>query len=511
MVLVSARTYERRGELALRRSLGAPAARVVRQLVSEGALLGTLAGILAVALGAFLCRTLAHFLPLGPGFEQLPRLEGSVAIAAVAVSAVLGALAATLPAAVIWRGASGFAGAIREAATDGRVHRLQSALVVAQVAAALTLVSGATLMTRSVAKLLNVELGLRSEDVWVANVSLATRTQAERRASYADISERIERLPGVERVGLISHLPLRDLGWAGPVRAADQPEVRDTDARLAYFRVVSPGALEALGIPVLSGRDFTAQDGESSEPVVLVNRAFADALWPGQDPIGRRIASIGFEGELWATVVGVVGEVRFDGPARDVGSVFYRPLAQVGAPTEVALVVWGSAASDALGVRLRSEIGAADPAAAVHSISTMEGVLRASIGSALRLRFFMSLLSGLALAVGSAGVFGMVSYAVSRRTREYGIRMVLGADGAQLVRSEVRRAAFTVALGGAIGVAASLPSARALDAFLFGVGPADPASFAGALALLLLVGLGAAVVPAARAGRVDPLSSLKAD
>jgi putative ABC transport system permease protein len=160
---------------------------------------------------------------------------------------------------------------------------------------------------------------------------------------------------------------------------------------------------------------------------------------------------------------------------------------------------------------LRTEVAAVDPLAAVHRVATMDDVLRDAIGQPLRLRVFLTLLAGLALAVGSVGVFGMVSYSVGRRTREYGIRMVLGADGRSLVRDEVRRAALTVMLGGALGVVVSLAATRALRSFLFGVGPADPGSIAAAFALLLVVGVGAAVVPAVRAGRADPLRSLTAE
>jgi hypothetical protein len=276
--------------------------------------------------------------------------------------------------------------------------------------------------------------------------------------------------------------------------------------------VVTPGALDALGIALVKGRALSDADGASAEPVVLINRSFADTLWGGADPIGRRVSSPGFEGDLWATVVGVVEDVRVDGPAWGAGSMFYRPLAQTAPPPELTLVLRTDPGSGPAAVApLRAEVAAVDPLAAVHRISTMDEVLRESIGQPLRLRFFLTLLGGLALAVGSAGVFGMVSYAVGRRTREYGIRMVLGADGRTLVRAEVRRAALTVLLGGALGVAASLVAARALGSFLFGVGPTDPWSLAAALALLLCAGVGAAIVPAARAGRVDPLRSLRAE
>jgi putative ABC transport system permease protein len=412
---------------------------------------------------------------------------------------------------VLWRGAGDLASSLRARTVDARVHRVQAVLVVAQVAAALTLVSGATLMARSVAGLLDVELGLDRSNVVVASVSLAPRPSAERRTSYLDLAERVGSLPGVARAGLISHLPMRDLGWSGPVLVEDRPELRDASAPFAHFRVTSPGALEAMGIELLRGRGFTTSDDASAEPVVLINRSFAETVWPGQDPLGRRIASIGFEGDLWAKVVGVVEDVRIDGPTWDAGAVFYRPLAQASAPAELVLVARVSGDSQPVAAALRHEAAAVDPLAAVHRVSTMDEVLRQAIRQPLQLRFFLTLLGSLALAVGSAGVFGMVSYAVGRKTREYGIRMALGADGRRLVRAELRRAAATVVLGGAIGAVASWLGARALASFLFGVGPGDPLSLSAAMVLLLGAGVGAALIPAARAGRVDPLRSLRAE
>jgi hypothetical protein len=355
-------------------------------------------------------------------------------------------------------------------------------------------------------------LGLRRADVLVASVSLAPRSPAERGASYQDLIDRLGRVPGVARAGLISRLPLRDLGWAGPVLVEGRAQASESDAPLAYFRQVTPDALDALGISLVRGRGFSDADDASAEPVVLINRSFADTLWRGEDPLGRRVASVGFEGELWATVVGVLEDVRVDGPAAAAGSMFYRPLAQTGAPPELAVVLRTVAAEGTNVVApLRAEVAAVDPLAAIHRVATMDDVLRTAIGQPLRLRFFLALLAGLALAVGSAGVFGMVSYAVGRRTPEYGIRMVLGADGRSLVRGEVRRAVRIVAFGGVLGVGASLLAARALGSFLFGVGPADPWSLAAAFALLLLTGVAASVVPAARAGRVHPLRSLRPD
>jgi predicted permease len=427
-------------------------------------------------------------------------------------SAVLGVAATLVPTALLWRGAGRIARDLRASAADARVQRVQIGLVVLQVAAALTLVSGAALMARSVRGLLGVELGLARSDVVVASVSLAPRAPLERRIAFLEIADRIGGLAGTRRAGLISQLPLRDLGWGGPVLVEGRPQPSEADAPFAYFRVVTPGALDALGVPLLVGRAFSDADDASAEPVALINRSFADTLWGREDPIGRRIASPGFEGEVWATVVGVVGDVRADGPAWGAASMFYRPLAQTAPPAEFTLVLRAAdVASSAVAAPLRAEVAAIDPLAAVHRIATMDDVLRDAIGQPLRLRFFLTLLGGLALAVGSAGVFGMVSYAVGRRTREYGIRMVLGADGGSLVRGEVRRAVLTVLLGGALGVAASLVAARALGSFLFGVAPGDPWSLAAALALLLLAGVGAAVVPAARAGRVDPLRSLRAE
>jgi predicted permease len=389
---------------------------------------------------------------------------------------------------------------------------VQAVLVAAQVTVALTLLTGAALMTRTVGRLLEVDLGLDPAGVVVADLALGARPSLERRQTFLAAAERAAAIPGVRASGLISQLPLRDLAGQGPVHREELPAVSDVEAPFAYFRVVTPGLFGALAIDLRAGRGFTAGDTDEVEDVVVVSEALASTLWPGEDPLGRRIASVGWEGDVWATVVGVVEDVRLDGPVAEPGGVFYRPLAQTRAPTDMVVVARGASHTPGPFVAaLRPLVSSLDPLAALHRAAAMEDVLDGAIRQQLRLRFFLSLLGALALVLGAVGVFGVVSYAVGRRTREYGVRVALGADPSGLVRAETRRGLVPVGVGVLVGIPASLAAARALGSFLFDVAPVDPLSLGVAAFIMLLAGVSAAGVPAIRAGRVDAVRSLKAD
>ena len=522
--LLVARAADRAEELSVRASLGAGRGRLAGQLLTEGVVLGLLGGVLAAAFASGMHRLLLTRLPLDAGLDSLPTLGWETASGAAIASALIGMGAAALPLAMLLSGGigalhdGGSAPGLRLGRSSGRslgrtvrVRRAQSALVAAQVAIALTLLSGATLMARSVEKLLDARLGLDPEGVVVANVAVAGRTGAERAQFFLGLLERIGSRADVAAAGLLSQLPLRDPGGQGPVHVEDRPELRDMAAPYAYFRAISPGVLEALGVPLEAGRAFGEADRAGDGDVAIVSASFARAVWPGQDPLGKRIISIGWEAsERWSTVVGVAGDVRLDGPAHEAGGVVYRPVAQWGTRLEMVL----AARTDAGGAVLeavRAEAAALDPLAAVHRTATMEDVLGAAVRGPMRLRFFLSLFGALALLLGMGGVYGVVSHAVGSRMREYGVRMVLGARAAELVRAETRRGVRPVAAGVLIGLVVSVSGARVLSTFLFEVAPSDPASYATAALVLLLAGAGAAWAPALRAGRVDPVVSMRVE
>ena len=511
--LLLARTSDRAGELALRAGIGAGRARLARQLLTEGLVLGALGGLLGAALARLVHGAVAASLPVAGGLEGLLALEWPVLAAATAGSTLLGLGVAVIPLRGVLHGRLAPAlGGGRRSGGSASHQRLHAGLVTAQVGVAVALVAGATLLVRSVDRLLGVELGLRPADVVVADVYLGPRSGQERRRFFVALSERLERAPGVEAAGSINRLPLRDAGGQGPVRVDDRPELRDVESPNAYWRAVAPGTFAALGTRVLRGRGFTAADREDAPSVAVVSESMAALAWPGEDPLGRRINPLGFEGDVWATVVGVVEDVRHAGPTREPPRAVYRPAAQTWPSPNQSVVVRAPGLDPAAVLAaVRREVAALDPMAAVHRASTLEEVLRVSIARPLRLRFFLGLFGALALLLGMVGVYGVVSYAVSRRTREYGVRMALGADPRRLVRSVVRRGMLPVALGVAGGLALALLAGGALATFLFGVPRSDPLSMAAAAALLLLAGAAAAVAPALRAGRVDPVEALRSE
>lgn len=512
--LLVARMSDRAGELAVRAGMGAGTGRLARQLLAEGAVLGTCGGLVAAGLTVALHGVLASAIPVTGGFEGLLTLSWKVPTAAAAFSTGLGVGLAIVPLRGILRGAAvPSMGGARTAGGTAAGPRLQWTLVAAQVVLAVTLVTGATLLVRSVDRLMDVELGLRPEGVVVADVFLGPGPPGERLSLHLALAERMAAVEGVEAAGTILRLPLRESGLQGGVWLEDRPDLRGTDAPNAYYRTVTPGTFDALGIDLVRGRAFTAADRGDARPVVVVSASFAELAWPGEDPLGRRVAPIGFEGEVWATVVGVVGDVRYEGPTAEAPRAVYRPAAQAPPwPTNMVLAVRAPTLGPAAVLEtVRREVAALDPMAAVHRGSTMEQVLRTSVARPLRLRLFLGLFGALALLLGMVGVYGVVAYSVSRRTREFGVRMALGAEPRRLVRAVVGRGLVPVALGVAGGVGLSLLAARALRGFLFGVPAFDPLSFGSAALLLLAAGAAAAAAPARRAGRVDPVEALRSE
>lgn len=511
--LLTARTADRAGEMAVRAGLGAGRGRLARQFLTEGAVLGVLGGLLGAAVAAALHGVLAPALPLPEGMDVLLGVDAGVLLLATAVSGVVGVGIAAVPlrGVLLGRLAASLGGARSSGGTAGS-QRLQSGMVAAQVMLAVMLVSGATLLVRSVDRLMHVDLGLQPRDAAVGEVFLGTREPPERQRFVQDLVERLAAVPGVDAVGTVQRLPLRQRGGQGPVWAESRPDLRDTDAPTAYYRTVTPGTFAALGTPMLSGRDFTGADRTDAAPVAIVSRALADVMWPGQDPVGQRVAPVSYEGEVWTTVVGVVDDIRYEGPDAAAPLAIYRPMAQTftGANRAVVMRAEGVAPATLLGA-LRREAAALDPGVAVHRTGSFEQVLRSSIARPLRLRLFLALFGGLALVLGMVGVYGMVSYAVSRRQREYGLRMALGAAPRSLVGAVVGRGMLPVAVGVVVGVGTAAAGAGLLASFLFGVERSDPLSFGSAAALLLLAGGVASLAPALRASRVDPSEALRAD
>lgn len=512
--LLLARTIDRAGELGVRSALGAARGRLVRQVVTESVLLAGTGGVVGVALAVVGFDALVAALPLRDGFGSTLSLRWPVLGTGLAAAVVLGGLTALAPImGVLARGrlSSLRPGARSDGVGDRRRPGLQGALVAAEVVVAVLLVTGASLFVRSAERLYDIDTGLRVEGVGAVGMVVGEDVaEADLRGVFTGAVERVEALPGVSAAGLIPRLPIRDGGMQGPVGIGGRPDLDGPSRPGAYFRPVTPGTFEVLGIDVVRGRGFRPADGPDAPPVAIVSARFAREVWPGGSALGEQVRSS--FGSDWLTVVGVAEDVAISGVRGSVPRVLYVPEAQSPARWRASTLVFRAATdpSELLGA-VRSTVDGSDSRLAVARPTTLEAVLEDSFADVLRLRFFFGLLAILAVAVGATGVYGVVSYAVSRRRPEFGIRMALGAGRERVVGGVLWRQLRPVAAGVVVGLAAALLAAGAVSGLVYEVRPTDPVSLLAGGGTLFAVGVLAALLPALRATRVDPARTLRAE
>ncbi|HMC78216.1 MAG TPA: ABC transporter permease [Vicinamibacterales bacterium] len=521
--LLLARGAARSGELAIRAALGAGRARIVRQLLTESLLLALSASILGLALAQIGIRVLVSMSPPGvPRLEQAG-LDGQVIAFTIGVALVCALIFGLAPAMRAARTdvQTGLRSAGRSAGSGGVRDRLRTALIAGELALALLLLSGASLLIQSAIALQRVPPGFNAEGVLSARLSLpadqyGTATQAQQ--AFEAILEQARAIPGVRAAGITSQVP-RGRGGNGNGLI---PEGRTPDAANAIgsrLRMVTPGYFDAMGIPITRGRALTDQDRRGGLKVMVISEALARAAWPDQDPIGRRIICCEAApdgGPDYKTVVGVAGDVRSNAPGDAPTPEFYLPIAQV--PPEawtwiqrtMYVVVRTPGDPSSAGGSLREAVRRVAPDVPLFDVRTMEERLGASLSTARFNMTLLTLLGGIGLLLAAIGIYGVMGYFVTRRTQEIGVRMALGATRADVVRLIVRQAAAPVAIGLAAGVLASLALTSVLQAQLFGVSPRDPLTLMGAAVLLAVVGLVASLVPARRAASIDPTRALRA-
>lgn len=322
--------------------------------------------------------------------------------------------------------------------------------------------------------------------------------------------ERAAALPGVGAAGLINRLPVRDGGWQGTVRAEDRPDLDGERSPNSFWRAVTPGTFAALGVEMVEGRGILASDGPDAPRVAVVNESFARTMWGERTALGRRISG-GGRRDGWYEVVGVVRNVAVDDLVGERAMAMYLSWDQVMRSSEYGLLVLKATDPLALVGAARALVSQVDDRATVGRVETMTSAIDRAIATPLRLRFFLTLFSALAIALGTVGIYGVVSYAVQRRRTEFGVRLALGARPGQLLAVVVRTGMPPVVLGVTGGLAAALLATAALERFLFQVSPTDLASLAGAAVVPLTTGVLAAVVPAYRASTTHPAVSLRGD
>jgi predicted permease len=493
-------------DIAVRAALGANRQRLIQQLAVESLLIGTGAGMIGAALAVIGFGVLVGALPLGALAENA-RLDWTVFWASMAAALVSALLVAVVPGVALWRGSSlqTMLSTTRTGGVGSRGGRLESGLVVAQMALAVLLAAGAGLLIRSVANLRGIDPGLNSDRVAVIDATMPVRlTPDERRRAILTMLPALEAVPGVRSVAAAQRLPLRGGGDNWGITIVGRPPVNATTA----FRMVTPAYFGTLGIPIKRGRDFLPSDREGSEPVVIINEALAARFFPGEDSLGKVLQTFGEPGERIVGIVGNTAEANLteaEVPARYM--LFQQvPIVynQVSFVLRTDSIEPASVLPDA-----RSAIGQESSQLAVQQTTTMKNIFDRALGPTGQVVILVSLLAALALVLGAVGVYGVISHHVVRRSREYGIRIALGQHPLLVVRQVVGRGAALVALGGAIGLALAIGASRLLASLLYGVQPTDSFAMAGAIAVLLAVGMLAAFVPARRASLTDPAVVLR--
>ncbi|MGE5243622.1 MAG: ABC transporter permease [Betaproteobacteria bacterium] len=515
--LLLARSVGRRREFAIRSALGAGRARHVRQLLAESVVLaaaGCAAGLLLAAWIVPLTSTLVPSPLRGQLGLSTPVIDWRVLLFAAAASLGSAAIAGVVPAFGSSRVSPRLALAEGGRTSSAGVgsHRLLGALMVAETALTLILLSGAGVVIRHFVRLQTTALGFDAHGLLAMEVAVPPgyRSAGARSVLIRQILERVRATPGVVTAGVTTVNPLGGGTWGASV-ATEEMAARNPDTAMnVNHRLITPGLLHAMGIPLLGGRDFADADREGAAPVVIVSDRLAGRFWPGEEAIGRRIRSVS-PGAPWLTVIGVAGDVS---DSHDPGvplETWYLPYAQNAATAAAGHVyVMTRTRGDAMAATpaVRHAITAVDGTLAPYGAAAMDHYYAGTISRDRASALFMLGFGSFGLVLAALGVYGVMAFSVSQRTAEIGIRMALGARAAQIVPLVLRRAVALVAGGVALGVAGALALNRVLASLLTDVGPADRAVLGGAAALILAAGVIACLVPALRAAYVDPAAAL---
>ncbi|MFI5208741.1 MAG: FtsX-like permease family protein, partial [Gemmatimonadales bacterium] len=497
--------------------LGASRARIVRQLLTESVMIALAGAVLGVLIAVWGLDATAASVPTEvrvfiPGFGMMHLDSGALGVAVLAAvgSGLLFGLAPALAAARTDVQQSLKDGA-RGEVPGGRVRRLRSALVVAEVALALVLLVGATLMISTFRRLALTDPGFRSAGVLTLGVTLPARDYPQDStitAFYRALEERVLALPGVEAAGMTTVLPMSWSEERTAVEVEGRPPRRPEDAPHVGIRDVSPGYLAALGVALRKGRGFAPQDNAGAPRVALVSEAAARMLWPGENPLGKRLKERGGD---WTQVVGVVSDVRGNVlVADDPRQVAYMPYLQV--PVRSMIVVARTAGDPAaLASQVQREISALDSRLAAGDVSPMRRVVLSALSPQSATAGMLAAAAVIALFMAAAGTYGVMAYAVAQRTQEIGVRVALGATPSAILRLVISQGLALAGVGLALGVVGALAMGRGMRAILAGTDASDPVTIGGVALLLGTVALVASWVPARRATRVDPMVALRSE
>ena len=511
--LTLARAASRSREIAVRSALGASRWRVARQLLTESLLLSLVGGLAGLLLALWGVEALAAAIP-----ADIPRaaeigIDPAVLLFTLGVALLTGVVFGLAPA--LRASKSDLNESLKEGSrgsTEGfRGNRLRGLLVVFEVALSLVLLVGAGLLIRSFFELRAVRPGFDPQNLLTAGIGLPPNKygdEASQAAFFKQVLERVAHLPGVKSVGGIEPLPMSGNNWSTAVTVDGRPAPPPGQRQRTQTRVVSPDYFRAMGIPLLRGRFITEQDTAESPKVVVVSESFARQVFPGEEAVGKRVKPT-LAPNFMAEIVGVVGDVKHGALDEAVTPELYASYRQAPQPFLALVVRAEPAVTAGLTNSVREAVLQVDPNQPLYNVKTMEELLSDSVA---RRRFNMALLAvfaGIALALAAVGVFGVMSYSVTRRTHEIGIRVALGAQRRDVVRLIVGQGMALVGAGVALGLACALALSRLIAGLLYGVSASDPVIYSAVALTLAAVALAACYLPARRATRVDPMIALR--
>ena len=507
--LLLSRALGRRKEMAIRAALGAKRSVIVQQLLTESILLGLFSGILGIGL-AWLAMIGLRALGVADWLPSVPiNLDWRVLIFAFVLAIIAGIVFGIVPALQLSRGDvnSVLRDEGRGASAGRRRALFQNALVVSQVALSMLLLIAAGLLGRSFAHLLRVSPGFDPDSVLTMNISLSTVKYADGQKQISFFNEllsRVSALPGVRSAGFSAARPLTKIRVT-PILFEGQPELPLMERPFTIIEAITPGYLETMRIPVLSGRAFTAADDKQAPLVVMVNQALARHYWPNDNPVGKHM-SVGRQQP--AEVIGVTGNAKNNGLAEPADPEVYLPFAQL--PWgNMNLFVRTSVEPHGLIGAVRKQVSEIDPDQPVTRVETVSDLLDVSRDQPLLTMFLLIAFSGIALTLAVVGIYGVLSYAVTQRRQELGVRMALGAEKADILQLIIRNGLLLTVFGIAIGWIAGLGLTRLMQSMLYQVGSRDLSTFSAVAVAFLLVAFVASYLPARRATKVDPVEALR--
>jgi putative ABC transport system permease protein len=504
--LLLARSAARAKEIAVRATLGASRGRLMRQMLTESVLLSLLGGGLGIVFAQWGISVLGARAPAHMGLDSALRIDGTVLAFTLAVSVLTGIVFGLAPAAygskadlnAVLKGTAGSCNTLLRS-------RFLSGLVIVEIALAVVLLIGGGLLTKSFARLINVDTGVRTKQLLTFQLVLprskynADPKQAE---FFLALLERIRSLPGVRGAGAVDALPMSGQYSGSGFRIEGRPVPKRWQDMAAQYCAATPAYFSTMGIPVLLGREFGAMDRSGAPAVVIINQALARRFFPNENPIDRRIND--------ARIIGVVGDVRHNGPARDPGPQIYSPLAQQ--PSSMAFVAIRTTVDPMkLAQAVRGEVHALDSELPVSRMKPMDDVVSEFLAEEQMIASILGGFGLFGLALAAIGIYGVIAYSVSQRTHEIGIRVALGATSGNVLALVLRKGARLVAAGLVIGIPVALAASRAIGSLLYGVSPRDVTVFVGTPVVLVVVALAATYLPARRAAKVDPLEALRSE